>query len=75
MNFEKRFFVNIVKSSGGGANGGVWGVYLGAVIIWRQKFVNKNIGTYLSEDFRKHTQAKDVDSNLTNPLYIKARTT
>ena len=55
--------------------GGVWGVYLGAVTIRRQKFVNKTIDTNLSEDFRKHIQAEEVDGNLTNPLQIKAGTT
>ena len=58
-----------------------WGK-LGCVggILWggynmKTKICKQNYWYLSSEDFRKHTQAKDVDSNLTNPLHIKARTT
>ena len=58
---------------------GKWGCVggiLGGGYNMKTKICKQNsIGTYLSEDFRKHTQAKEVESNLTNPLHTKARIT
>ena len=48
MTFEKRFFINIVKSSGGGANGGVWGGILGGGYNIKTKICKQHYW-YLSE--------------------------